>query len=141
MFKEIEVDDMQLAIKLSDERTVGLEPRQRIIHEIEKDVNEGEARDLLKLFYKDNVLHRYPPGMFNQRCYSYIPGGEAFPEGEGEGEGDEEEGGLSSSSHMIGSSSGYIRVPPTTLKKDTQQRKKLVLNQQFSQEQEMSIDN
>ena len=67
-------------MKLSDERTLGLDPRQRIIHQIESDINTGESRDLLKLLNKDGLQHRYPPNAFSQRCYSYIPGIEAFPE-------------------------------------------------------------
>ena len=71
---------MQIAVKLSDERTLGLDPRQRIIHLIEGDVNTGEGRDLLKLINRDAVQNRYPPGAYSQRCYSYIPGGDAYPE-------------------------------------------------------------
>ena len=71
---------MQVAVKLSDERTLGLDPRQRIIHQIESDVNTGESRDILKLLNKENVLNRYPPNAFSHRCFSYIPGIEAYPE-------------------------------------------------------------
>ena len=78
--KEIELEDMQIAVKLSDERTLGLDPRQRIIHLIEGDVNTGEGRDLLKLINRDAVQNRYPPGAYSQRCYSYIPGVDAYPE-------------------------------------------------------------
>lgn len=78
--KEIELEDMQIAVKLSDERTLGLDPRQRIIHLIEGDVNTGEGRDLLKLINRDAVQNRYPPGAYSQRCFSYIPGVDAYPE-------------------------------------------------------------
>ena len=71
---------MQIAVKLSDERTLGLDPRQRIIHQIESDVNTGETRDILNLLNKENVLNRYPPNAFSHRCFSYIPGIEAYPE-------------------------------------------------------------
>jgi hypothetical protein len=74
------LEDIQIAVKLSDERTLGLDPRQRVIHLIEGDVNAGESRDLLKLLNRDSVLNRYPPGAYTQRCYSYVPGVEAFPE-------------------------------------------------------------
>jgi hypothetical protein len=76
----MELEDMQIAVKLSDERTLGLDTRQRLIQEIEKDINTGENRDLLKLLNKENVLNRYPPGAYKQRCYSYIPGIDAFQE-------------------------------------------------------------
>jgi hypothetical protein len=74
------LEDIQIAVKLSDERTLGLDPRQRVIHLIEGDVNTGESRDLLKLLNRDSVLNRYPPEAYTQRCYSYVPGVEAFPE-------------------------------------------------------------
>lgn len=67
-------------MRLSDERTLGLDPRQRVIHLIEGDVNTGESRDLLKLLNRESVLNRYPIGAYTQRCYSYVPGVEAFPE-------------------------------------------------------------
>lgn len=78
--QEMELEDMQIAVKLSDERTLGLDPRQRVIQEIERDINNGETRDLLKLLNKESVLNRYPPGAYTQRCYSYIPGTDAFQE-------------------------------------------------------------
>mmetsp|Transcript_31652 Transcript_31652/g.30169 ORF Transcript_31652/g.30169 Transcript_31652/m.30169 type:complete len:202 (+) Transcript_31652:182-787(+) len=77
---EMELEDMQIAVKLSDERTLGLDPRQRLIQGIERDINTGENRDLLKLLNKESVLNRYPPGAYKQRCYSYIPGIDSFQE-------------------------------------------------------------
>ena len=74
------MEDIQIAVRLSDERTLGLDPRQRVIHLIEGDVNTGESRDLLKLLNRESVLNRYPQGAYTQRCYSYVPGVEAFPE-------------------------------------------------------------
>lgn len=76
----MELEDMQIAVKLSDERTLGLDTRQRLIQEIEKDINTGENRDLLKLLNKESVLNRYPSGAYKQRCYSYVPGIDAFQE-------------------------------------------------------------
>lgn len=71
---------MQIAVKLSDEHTLGMDPRQRKIKLIVDDVNTGEGRDLMKLLNKEAVLNRYPPAAFPQRCYSFIPGVDAFPE-------------------------------------------------------------
>ncbi len=72
------MEDMELAIKLSDERTLGSDPRQTLIKELSEEVNSGKGRELLQLLNKDAVLHRYP-ATYTQRSYSHIPGIEAYP--------------------------------------------------------------
>jgi hypothetical protein len=69
---------MQLAVKLSDERTLGMNPGTNIVHELSREVNHGEGRGLLELLNKDAVHIRYPQTGYSQRCYTLIPGSEAF---------------------------------------------------------------
>jgi hypothetical protein len=71
---------MQLAVKLSDERTLGMDPRANIVHDLSREVNHGEGRNLLELLNKDTVHIRYPANTFSQRCYTLVPGNEAFGE-------------------------------------------------------------
>lgn len=76
--QEIEVEDVQLAIKLSDERTLGIDPGANIVHELSRETNHGDGRGLLDLINKDAVNIRYPTTVFSQRCYTLVPGSEAF---------------------------------------------------------------
>ena len=43
---------MDLAIKMSDERTLGVDPRQDRLKDASNDINNGRGRELLQLMNK-----------------------------------------------------------------------------------------
>lgn len=47
---------MDLAIKMSDERTLGVDPQQDRLNEASADINNGHDRDLLKLMNKVKLM-------------------------------------------------------------------------------------
>lgn len=76
-------DDMKLAIKLSDTNitnSLSFEESQKNLSIAQKSVN---SKDILHGLDKEAVLIRYPrhtSESFSQRCFTYVPGSEAYPE-------------------------------------------------------------
>ncbi len=71
---------MMLALKLSDPRAAGRPPRLRTIADTVRATN---SQDLLQMLDKEGVLLRYPKTTGDallHRCYTYVPGAEAYPE-------------------------------------------------------------
>ena len=72
---------MKLAIKLSDSNltnSLSFDEKQKTLSYAQKIIN---ATDILDYVEKDTVL-RYPKTHYDnlsQRCYTYIPGSEAYP--------------------------------------------------------------
>jgi hypothetical protein len=67
-------------MKLSDARTIGVDPRLSVSADIATAVN---SQDLLALLDHDNILLHYPKSLQDsllQRTYTFIPGTEGFPE-------------------------------------------------------------
>jgi hypothetical protein len=66
-----------LAVKLSDVRVTGVDPRDQIIKTVRDKINR---KDLAALVDKDNASVRYPKNMFLQRNHTFVPGHEAYDE-------------------------------------------------------------
>jgi hypothetical protein len=78
--QEITAGDLQLAIKLSDARTIGADPRLNISSEVAATIN---SQDLTQLLDRENVLIHHPKSLQDsllQRTYTFVPGSECFPE-------------------------------------------------------------
>ena len=69
------MEDMDLAIKMSDERTLGIDTSHTTLKDLSQEVNVGG--DLVHFINKSSVMIRYP-ATYTQRCYSYMPASEAF---------------------------------------------------------------
>ena len=52
--QEISMDDVDLSIKMSDERTLGVDPQQDRLKDASGEINSGRGRDLLQLINKVN---------------------------------------------------------------------------------------
>ena len=74
--QEIISDDINLAVKLNETLLIGIDSRERIINELQVEINRKE---LVKLVDEDSVLIRYPPDMLLQRTHTYVPGHDAYP--------------------------------------------------------------
>ncbi len=75
--QEIGVEDLKLAVKLSDVRVTGVDPRDQIIKTVREKINR---KDLVALVDKDNASIRYPKNMLLQRNHTFVPGHEAYDE-------------------------------------------------------------
>lgn len=74
---------MKLAIKLNDTNltnSLSFEENQKNLSIAQKSVN---SKDILHGLDKESILMRYPrhsSESFSQRCFTYVPGSEAYSE-------------------------------------------------------------
>jgi hypothetical protein len=66
-----------LAIKLSDVKISGVDQSQSVIEEIKAEINK---QSLIDFADPNAIMTRYPPDMFMQRSYTYVPGEDAYKE-------------------------------------------------------------
>lgn len=77
---DIVVEDVKLAVKLSDMRVTGVDPRIQIVNKVASQIN---SKDLIELLNKDDVSIRYPKSLQDsllERTYTFVPGSVAYPE-------------------------------------------------------------
>lgn len=66
-----------MAIKLSDVKISGVDQSQSVIEEIKAEINK---QSLIDFADPNAIMTRYPPDMFMQRSYTYVPGEDAYKE-------------------------------------------------------------
>eukprot|EP01040_Poterioochromonas_malhamensis_P005287 gene5287-5670_t len=74
---DLDAEDVKLAIKLSDVKISGVDQSQSVIEEIKAEINK---QSLIDFADPNAIMTRYPPDMFMQRSYTYVPGEDAYKE-------------------------------------------------------------
>lgn len=71
---EITVDDINLGLKLSDTRVMGVDPKDSIIDNVKDGINK---QDMTRALDSPSVLTRYPANMLLNQTQTYAPAWEA----------------------------------------------------------------
>lgn len=73
--QEITVDDVRLALKLSDSRITGIDANVNAVEELKEEINKHSLESLLD---KAPISIRSLPLLGTQRPFTMIPGSEAY---------------------------------------------------------------
>lgn len=106
---DIDIEDIRLAIRMSDSYVTGIDPRLQIINKVADSINQKSLESMLP---KENVFIRYPPDLQDsllQRTFTCVPGTQAYPTNDAPKQLQGDRAGIETTSHTTGGIPGKFQ--------------------------------